>query len=271
MEKRYNVYFAGEILEGFEAGQVRAGLAALFKADEATLQKLFSGKAQLIKKSCDKPTALKYKQAMEKAGARPVVKALQAETEAPSSPSPAAAPPAQTTADRIAALASAPDAAGFAGRDQPPPASTNGQQPDSLDLCPEGTEVLRTEERATPVESDIDTTALAVDAAAQRLSEEAPPPPPAPDTQHLAMGEVGDTIPNLPAEQAALNPDIGGIDLSPEGTDFSDCKAPEPAEPAIDLSGMDLAPPGTEVLREEERKPIDAVPEPATDHLDLAD
>ena len=42
MEKRYNVYFAGEILEGFEAGQVRAGLAALFKADEATLQKLFS-------------------------------------------------------------------------------------------------------------------------------------------------------------------------------------------------------------------------------------
>lgn len=269
MEKRYNVYFAGQILEGFDAAQVRAALAGLFKADEATLQKLFSGKAQLIKKSCDKSTALKYKQAMEKAGARPVIKALQAETEAP--PSPATTPPAQTAADRIAALASAPDTAGFAGSGQPPPASATAQQSDSLDLCPEGTAVLRMEERSKPLESDIDTSGLTVDTAAQRLSEEAPPPPPAPDTQHLELGDIGDPIPSLPAQQAALNPDIGGIDLSPEGTDFSDCQAPEPAAPALDLSGMDLAPPGAEVLREEERKPADAGSGPATDHLNLAD
>ena len=71
MDARYSIYFAGELLDGHDRATVRAGLAKLFNADEATLDKLFSGKAQMIKRGCDKATALKYKQAMERAGAQP--------------------------------------------------------------------------------------------------------------------------------------------------------------------------------------------------------
>lgn len=70
MEARYNIYFAGQLLAGHALAGVRENIARLFNADDATLDKLFSGKAQLVKRDCDKATALKYKQAMEQAGAR---------------------------------------------------------------------------------------------------------------------------------------------------------------------------------------------------------
>ena len=74
MEERYNVYFAGQVLEGCDRSSVRDKLAKVFNADQATLDKLFSGKAQLIKRNCDKATALQYREAMERAGAIPIVK-----------------------------------------------------------------------------------------------------------------------------------------------------------------------------------------------------
>ncbi len=58
MEERYNVYFAGQVVEGYDLHSVRDKLAKVFNADQATLDKLFSGKAQLIKRDCDKATAL---------------------------------------------------------------------------------------------------------------------------------------------------------------------------------------------------------------------
>ena len=90
METRYNVYFAGQLLEGQELSTVRDNLANVFNADQQTLDKLFSGKAQLLKRDCDKATALKYKQAMERAGALPVIK--QAVAAAPTQPAATAAP-----------------------------------------------------------------------------------------------------------------------------------------------------------------------------------
>ena len=58
MEARYNVYFAGQLRAGHDLASVRDQLARLFKADTATLDKLFSGKTQLVKRDCDKATAL---------------------------------------------------------------------------------------------------------------------------------------------------------------------------------------------------------------------
>ena len=269
MDQRYNIYYAGQLLDGHEPGAVRAGLARLFKADVATLDKLFSGKAQLIKKHCDRDTALKYKQAMERIGARPLIKQLEDEQEAP----PPTAAEAQTAAEKIAALAAAPDLGNYdttkAAQEQATPAAT--ADTGSLDLCPDGTEVLRPDERAVPEQAQIDTAGLAVDTDAQRLSEEPPPPPPAPDTSHLQMGEVGESIPTLPAEQAPLNPSTEGIALTPEGTDLRDCNPPEAPPPQLDLSGIDLAPEGTEVLTDEERSRKKIPPPPDTDHIDLAD
>ncbi len=273
MEKRYNIYFAGEILDGRDSSSVRVALAKLFNANEETLERLFSGQAQLIKRECDKATALKYKQAMERAGARPLIK-LAAEAAAPAAP-PAEAP-SPSAAEKIAALAAAPDALRYRGPGDTPerePAPAADSEPDtgSLDLCPDGTEVLRPEERATPSPVDIDTSGLSLDAAADRLSPEPPPPPASPDTSHLSLGEAGETIPTLASGLSPLDPDTSGISLAPEGTDFSDCAGKDAAASEPDLSGIELAPPHTEVLQDHERDKHPDGPPVATDHLQLAD
>ena len=270
METRYNIYFAGQLLEGQELDSVRDKLAKVFNADQQTLDKLFSGKAQLLKRDCDKATALKYKQAMERAGAQPVIKA----SEAPVAEKPSAPASTMSAAERIAALAAAPDDDSYRSAPAEPAEPAGEKQPETateaggLNLAPAGTDVLRENERAEPLTREVDTAGLELDAAAQRLSEEPPPPPAAPDTSHLDMGEVGETIPNLLSNQQPLSPDTDAINLSPEGTDFTDCAAPEAAAPDLDLSGMDLAPTGTDVLDEKYRKREQAEA-PSTDHISL--
>jgi hypothetical protein len=269
MTARYNIYFAGQLLEGHLPEAVRASIAKLFNADQPTLDKLFSGKPQLVKRECDKATALKYKQAFERAGALPIIRA--ADPAPPNRESaPRAAGTAMTAAERIAALANAPDPSG----DQPPASQAEAVQPDpvpgDLDLAPAGTDVLLPEERAQEVVRAVDTSALELAGSGQRLSAVPPTPPQAPDTSHLSTAAVGETLPTLPSEAIALNPDTSSIDLSPEGSDFSDCATTAIEAPLLDLAGINLAPAGSEVLEQQYRKrPTEQAP--ATDHLSLED
>jgi len=271
MDTRYNVYFAGQIQPGQDLASVRDKLAKLFKADPQTLDKLFSVKAQLLKRDCDQATALTYKAALERAGAQPIVKASET-PEAVQKPIAPAPEKTQSAAERIAALAAAPDEDAYRSATAAPPTSEQQAEiaQDGINLAPSGTEVLRADERPAPVTVEVDTSSLEIDATAQRLSEEASPPPTAPDTSHLDMGDVGEMIPNLPSNQAPLSPDTGAIDLAPQGTDFTDCTPPAAEAPTLDLSGMDLAPAGAEVLEEKYRKKEQAKA-PATDHLSLED
>jgi hypothetical protein len=259
MESLYSIYFAGEVMEGQDPAAVREALGRLFKADDATLDKLFSGQPQSIKRNCDKATALKYKQAMENAGARPLIKSAEPAVERP-----------LTAAERIAALAAAPDAGNYpdTSADSARKEAADDTQEGDFDLAAAGADVLKPEERGEAVTADIDTGDLEVDATATRLSQEPPPPPPSPDTSHLSMGEVGEDIPVLDSGVEPLSPNTDALSLSPEGTDFADCAAPEPVPPAVDLSGIDLAPEGSDVLEEQYRRAEEAeVPE--TDHISL--
>lgn len=105
-EELYEVVFYGEIVEGAELDQVKAKVAAMFKADAAKLAQLFSGKRVVIKKNIDQATAKKYQSALQNAGAQCEVKSLAdaavaSPTEAAAAPvaAPAATPaPAQTAA-----------------------------------------------------------------------------------------------------------------------------------------------------------------------------
>lgn len=272
MTVRYNIYFAGQLLEGHRPDRVRDSIAKLFNADEATLDKLFSGKAQLVKRECDKATALKYKQAFERAGALPIIRAADSTNRQPAAES-AAAGTAMTAAERIAALANAPDS----GKQQataPGPSQAEAAQagavPGGIDLAPAGTAVLLPQERAEEVVRAVDTSALELADSGQRLSAVPPTPPQAPDTSHLSTAAVGETLPTLPTADIALNPDTSSIELSPEGSDFSDCAVSAGDAPLLDLAGIDLAPAGSEVLEEQyrQRQPEQA---PATDHLSLED
>ncbi|MEZ5571627.1 MAG: hypothetical protein R3E64_06340 [Halioglobus sp.] len=275
MEERYNVYFAGQVKDGADPASVREQLAKVFNANSATLDKLFCGDPQLIKRECDLATAQKYQAAMERAGAVPIIKRTAA---ASTSPPPSRAPAAEATrtmtaAERIAALAAAPDENRFK-REQAASAtatSTATAAPadtDGIVLAPPGTAVLRDEERAEPVIRTVDTSHLALDTTAERLSDEASPAPASPDTSHLSMGEVGDTIPNLPSSNAPLSPNLDGLELSAAGTDFSDCAAPEQETPALDLSALATLAPGTQTEEEQRRQPI-PVAVPSTDHISI--
>jgi hypothetical protein len=305
MDLRYNIYFGGQLLEGQDMASVRNKLARLFNADEQTLDKLFSGKAQLIKRECDKATALKFKQAIEQAGALPIIKEVAtsppAPAEAPAPPKPA---PTMTAAERIAALAEAPDLGTYdtaadqadeagpseaqpgeaqpvearpgearpgearPGQAEPAPAVDSGAE--TINLAPQGTAVLRPQERKPVPTREVDTTGIALDESGEQLSEPSPPPPAAPDTSHLSMGAAGDTIPTLPTDAVPVEPNTDALDLAPAGTDFSDCAAPETEMPALDLSAIELAPSGAEVLDEKYRQRQQAKA-PATDHLSLED
>ncbi len=251
MDTRYNVYFAGQVLEGQDPASVRSRLGQLFKADAATLDKLFSGKTQLVKRNCDEATALKYQQAMERAGAAPLIRAA----EPAAAPASGEAAPATklTAAQRIAMLANAPDVGNAdatraqpAGGEQPAPAAA--QQADGIGVLPAGSDVLRPEERQGPVAATVTAPQLDVAASGERLSTSPPPPPPAPDTSHLSAAAVGETLPTLPSTAVPLSPDTSALQLAPEGTDFSDCAAPDAPPPDLDLAGIDLAPAGSDVL-----------------------
>lgn len=270
MEERYNIYFAGQVMDGFSLTDVRSKMAKVFNADQATLDKLFCGKPQLIKRECDKATALKFKQALEQAGAIPVIKRAELPT-AVANTTPA---PAMTAAEKIAALAAAPDETSYQQGAQPPPSAADKQEAatgtSGIVLAPPGTDVLREHERAEPVIHEVDTSELAADTTAERLSPEASPPPAAPDTGHLSMGDVGDTIPNLDSSSAPVSPNLDGLALSASGTDFSDCARPEPSDLNLDLSHLTALCPGDTTVDEQQRRPTPATV-PNIDHISLED
>ena len=232
MEPLFDVCYAGELLEGQDLQSVRPRLQKLFNANPETLDKLFSGKPQILKRRCDEATALKYQQAMAKAGAKALIR------------------PANN---------------------HKPTAIPKGTKPSAaagLVLTPPGSDVLRPDERAAPITADIDTSSLDIAQVDFTVSNAQTDTSAAPDTSHLSLADVGDDIPNLTANEAVSPPDTSGISLSPEGTDFSDCSPPPPAAPTVDLSGIKLAPAGADVL-EQQYKKTDEGTAPDTSHISL--
>jgi len=84
-ESLYEVAFSGQIREGAELDAVKASIATMFKADEATMAKLFSGKRVVIRKNLSAEAADKYSMAFTKAGAICELNLMPADT-APSAP-----------------------------------------------------------------------------------------------------------------------------------------------------------------------------------------
>jgi len=68
-ESLYEVAFFGQIQEGAELDAVKARISKMFKADEATMTNLFSGKRIVIRKNLSAEAADRYSVAFTKAGA----------------------------------------------------------------------------------------------------------------------------------------------------------------------------------------------------------
>ncbi len=304
MSDLYDIFFAGKIVDGFDEATVRENVAKLFKANAQTVEKLFSGKPQAIKRGVDKQAAVKYKAAMQKAGAVPLIRAhaeAQPKAAGDAPPSGGEAKPKQTMAERLAALTGeeVPSETEEAAAPAPAPAPAPTPAPTptpapatppaaeaaaaatasatsgaasfdaNMSLAPVGSDVLRDEERDEVEELDIDTSAIHLTPEFAEPEIEETEAPPAPDVSHMSMGEPGDDIPHLEEEKDIVDPDTNHLSMGEPGEEIPHLEEDkEIVDP--DTSGIDLAPEGSEVLEEQYRKEEAAQP-PNTDHLSLED
>ncbi|MCX2976665.1 hypothetical protein [Candidatus Marimicrobium litorale] len=247
MSERYDICFSGQVLEGHDAETVRARLAKLFKADRATLDKLFSGRTQIIKRGCDKATALQYKKAMENAGAQPIFRA-------------SAKPNDKTPSQEALGSAATPSSI----------ATSADTQNSGITLAPPQSDVLRDSERQVVVERKVDTSMLQLNEAGSLLTSTPPAPITLVNTDHISVAEAGAEIPNLLSPEAPPIPSTDDIQLTAVGGDMSGL-APAAAEaPRVDLSGLRIEPPGSDILEKHQRRSTRGKI-PPTDHLSIKD
>ena len=240
-DPKYDIYFRGEILPGADAAQVKSAIAQIFKADDAKLAILFSGKVNTIKKSVDKATAAKYQQAFKKAGAKAVITLAKEEQ---SSDVPTASPvnAQQNTArssESSLESSSKPDSTVDSTS-----ASTSvikqAIADANWDVLPSGSDLLKPDERRDIPDVDIDTSSIKVVSPFAEIEVDNKPIPPAPDTSHISVAEVGE-------------------DMNPN-------KAPPAADLVLDLSSFSIAEAGAALTDEKEKK---TPPAPDTSHIEL--
>ena len=68
-DELFEVAFSGKISKGADLDEVKARVGKMFKADDAKIAQMFSGKRVVIKRNLDKAAAAKYGYAFKKAGA----------------------------------------------------------------------------------------------------------------------------------------------------------------------------------------------------------
>ena len=287
MDERYDILFAGGIADGFDPVEVRENVAKLFKANEQTLAKLFSGKPQMIKRGIDKQAAIKYKAAMQKAGAVALVRTHKPAESGKTAvaPAPQAAAKPVSMAERLAALtgdseptdeaakptfgsAPSPAEADAAPATTSPVSATGATATsDDISVAPPGSDMLREDERREFEELAIDTSAIHLVPEFAEPEVTADTAPPAPDVSHLSMGDVGEVIPHLESAPPELNPDTSHLSMGDVGETIP--QLVDEAEPVtVDTSALDLAPEGSDVLEDQYRVRNDP-PAPHTDHLSL--
>ena len=205
-DELFEVAFSGQIDDGADLDEVKAKVAAMFKADETKLAHLFSGKRIVIKKNIDAQTASKYQTALGRVGAKCEVKSLSVSDEVAPSPSPepgaASSPPPSIPSEPAVEPASPPPAAAsvqavtFESADHgdvlPPPLvdplGITGDQIEDLSatMAPAGSELQdEIKQVAAPAidVSDLEVAPVGSDIGSGKKQ----PDPPPPDTSGMSM------------------------------------------------------------------------------------
>ncbi len=197
-DELFEVAFSGQIAEGADPDQVKAKIASMFKADEAKLAHLFSGKRVIIKKNIDQATANKYKTALSNAGAvceiislaavmaeklveKPPEKAAEAVATKPAAPS--LAPPARTAIEKPA-----PAAGNAPAAPQTDPLGISAEEISDLSAGIAAVGSNMQEEIADVAEPELDISGMDMAPAGSdlgQLKKEDPPPPP--DTNGISL------------------------------------------------------------------------------------
>lgn len=139
--------------------EVRESLRKLFKADDAQMARLFSGRPVVIRRNLDSEAASRYQQILLKAGAivevRPVEGAEASSTESQ----------AQDAEDQPQqeGLVLAPVGADILKRTERPEQEEVEVDTSKISLAPVGSDVLQGSERSEPEELEVDTSHLSVE------------------------------------------------------------------------------------------------------------
>ena len=160
----FDIYFLGEMLPEADPDAVRRGVAKLFKVQENSVDRLFSGKALRVKQAVDADVASRYRTAFRDVGALIQIVAS-------GSPPPSARPatPANTH--------------------EPRSATNNPSAEEVMGLAPPGATIDLTE---PPPPADIDTSsleALPPNTGSLADCQVEKPHRPIPDISHLGLQE----------------------------------------------------------------------------------
>lgn len=185
----FDLVFTGELIEGCDPAQVRRDLERLFKTDATGISRLFTGTPVIIKKAVDQQTAMRYRAALQQAGALCQVR-------------PVAAATASASTSATSAVSRPSAAPGL----------------ESATILPPGS--ILTEILPVPP-PQYDFSGLSVAPPGEVLVQQSPqtfPPPPSPAAYHLApAGEVlVEPIPITPA----VVPDISALTMAPPRTEI---------------------------------------------------
>ena len=215
-EPRYDIYFRGDLLDGFYADFVKADMAQLFKTDPARLEAFFSGTPQPVKLKVDKPTAVKYKAALEKIGAKPIIVPM------------GKAPPAATT----------PEPQPETGQPgQAEPAASAPARERDWTILPAGSDIG---EHRDVQPASVDTSGLSIAQAGATLVEHPERPTPVQvDISGLSLDEPGVTLVENPARPAPVQVDISALSLDEPGVTLVDNNKAAPPPPP-DISHLTL-------------------------------
>ncbi len=92
----FDIYFLGEMLPDADPEMVRSGVAKLFKVQESSVDRLFSGKALRVKQAVDADAASRYRTAFRDVGA--LIQIVVSGSPPPTA-KPAAAPPVRASSE----------------------------------------------------------------------------------------------------------------------------------------------------------------------------
>lgn len=197
MSNLLEVAFAGELMPGADAAQVKANLARLFQADPQRIAALFSGRRIVIKSNLDAESAEKYRLTLERAGARvevsPVGEVQPVAPTATPEPAPAAVQPQAAEARPAAAPIAVAQPSGefpalkVAPRDEYMAAFRDVAAPD-FGLAPVGVDLQ--DARPAPSAPALDLSQLSVAPVGSDMGQaKAAPAGPPPDTSHLKLAD----------------------------------------------------------------------------------
>ncbi len=239
MAEQFIVAYNGRLAEGRSLDAVKRGVAQLFKVDVAKIAHLFNGQWTPIKRGIDQATAIKYQQALARAGALSKV----------------------VTDVQFAKLKAAPVASKAA-----PTAKTAPTRPSTKTKATAAVEpdLERSIIKAAPVGLGA-LEGIAVEANWDHLEEPDNSPPPQVDLSGVTLGERGadlvahQHVADVNIDTGELSIDVLGADmvehedipdlvvdmsnmgLDELGVDMSDHLPVE--KPDIDISGLSLEPP----------------------------